>query len=444
VHFLIVLGLLLTGIQYRSAAMAHFNFDDYELIVLNPTIRDFKHLPEVIASGRPVRGITLMIDYALFGLDPMGYHLHNLFWHLLGIVLFYALIARIFGRPRLAGAAAAFFAFHPIHSEAVMSIAHRKELLAFCFMLLSYHAYLYRPRYPARSIVFSALFFTLAVLSKQVAIVLPFLLIGHEWLKSGAALKPRYFLWAAPFLLIGLFLILGGLLIQGPVFRDFNLFGRVAPAGLLEIDYPRILATSFSVYPRHLRYLLFPVHQCAAPVIEASSWASARSWFGLVMFIALLLSALRARKDFLVSFSLLWVFICLLPIMNWGLSNAFFAERYLYIPSAGVCLLLAGMWERLFLSREKLFGERGYKAAVHLLPLRLQDQRHLAEGRPILSRSLGCVPDGKHDFRSRRQSAAFLVQGPSHFFGYREKGMDGAYFHVFDHGAADAGRGAGR
>lgn len=363
VHALFVAGLVLSGFIYNLAMVSHFNFDDYQLIVFNPSIRDFRNLGVVISSGHPVRGLTLMLDYALFGLNPRWYHVHNVLWHIFGSILFYALGYRIFGRPRLAGAAAVLFAFHPIHTEAVMAVAHRKDLLAFAFMLLAFHAYLYRQKFPKLAVIFSLVFFALALLSKQVAMVLPALILVHEWLKAGAAARWRAVAWAAPLLILAAALIAGGIIIEAPVLKDFNPFGKVAPAELNMVDYGRVMATSFSVFPRYLRFLLFPVHQCLTPLIKITTFADPRAWLGVLMFLLLPAAGWLMRRDQASSFSLFWIFLTILPVMNWVPANDFFAERYLFTPSAGFCLLAAALWERLHLSRSEILSARGYGAA---------------------------------------------------------------------------------
>jgi tetratricopeptide (TPR) repeat protein len=354
-HLAVICGLGIATIQFASANLAQFNFDDYQLIVLNPSIRGFDHLGTVLASGRPLRGLSFMLDYALFGMDASGYHQVNVAWHFFATVLFYLLVFRLLGSVGIAALAAVLFALHPIHTEAVMAIAHRKEMLAFSFMLLSFHAYLYRQRRPVMAIGASLVFFMLALLSKQVTIVLPLLLVLHEWLRSGGGFR-RDFLRLWPWLVFPAVLLIGGALISAPILRDFNFFGMFSPAELKDADYFRILASAFKYYPRHLQGLLFPVHLTAAPRIDLVTFRSPAAWFGVLSFLALGAAAVRARKDYLLSFSLAWVFINLLPIMNWIPANTFYADRYLYIPSAGYCLLIAGLWQRLYYQPEPVAG----------------------------------------------------------------------------------------
>ena len=356
VHILAILALAISLYHYwNNAIFAHFNLDDYELIVLNPPIRSLEGLSDVIASGRPVRGLTLMLDYALFELNPTGYHMHNLVWHYLGMVLLYFLFYRIFKRPVLSLVSVLIFSIHPVHSEAVMAISHRKEMLAFTFMLASFHSYLYRDRRPYISALFSIVFFGLALLSKQVAAVLPLLILLHEWLKPGGKDWLRHSRALIPLVAIAVIIVIAGVLISAPVLRDFDLFGLVSPEKVREIGYGKILATSFSSFPKHITTMLLPVHLSVTHTVEVASWSAPGAWTGLFLFIALPVLIWRLRGDRILSFSLGWIFINLIPIMNWIPSNAFFAERYLYIPSAGICLIYAALLSKIFNEKEPLF-----------------------------------------------------------------------------------------
>ncbi len=355
---LIVLTALFVRIFFSASNFAHFNLDDYELIVNNPSIRDLGRIGDVLSSGRPVRGLTYMLDYQLFKLDPFGYHLVNYIWHWLGICCLYFLVYRLFGSLMMSGLTAALFFFHPVHSEALMAIAHRKEMLAFTFLLLAYHSFLYWRKYPFASFGFALLFFVLGIGSKQVVLIFPLLVLAHLWLDPSrrGSLKPIMF--TALLIVLGAVVLVLGTKWSAPVLRDFNLFGRVSAVDFKELDYATILATSFSSYHLHIKYLFFPVHMNIVHEISLTTWGDPYVWLGVLLFLGLGASIYLNRHRFWVAFALGWIFLNLLPLMNWIPANYFFAERYLYIPSAGVCILIAGIATVIFKSRKELFPER--------------------------------------------------------------------------------------
>jgi len=338
---------------YSGATMCPYSFDDISLIVTNPFLRDWRHLFTVLSAGRPVRGVSFMLDYALWGLDPTGFHLTNIMLHFAGVVLFYFLILQIFGRPRLALLAAALFGFHPIQSEAVIGIAHRKELLAMTFLCLSYLSYL---RWGQRGwgLVLSLLAYVLALLSKQVALALPALLLAHELILPRKELsRARRYLPLLPYLALPAL----AFLFQ---FQDFRWFGRFQPVDFAEAKYSRILATSLQTFPVYLRLAFFPMHLTVdydLPLVS-SPWSLGPA-LGLLALVSLTgLIALLARRKPILAFGLAWYLISLVPVLNLIPANAFLAERYLYIPSAGICLVLAGLLRELVVRPEPIWSGR--------------------------------------------------------------------------------------
>lgn len=364
-HVLVAAGLALSLLQFVPANLAHFTFDDYKLIVENPPIRGFGSIMTVLASGRPMRGLTFMLDYALFGLDARGYHLVNLAWHYLANLLLYFLLFRLFGI-RIASFAALLFAFHAIHVEAVMGIAHRKEMLAATFLLLSFHAFLYKESRPRTAMILALVFFILGLLSKQVVAVLPLLLLGWEWLRRGAEARTELWrLW--PWLLLPVGLMIGGAFLSLPLLADFNFFGYFSLRELSLESWARVLATTLSQMPRYLGGLLFPVHLTVLPPTDIHTFEDHETWLGIAFFLLLPAAAWLTRRDQAVSFGLFWIFINLLPVMNWAPTNSVYADRYLYIPSAGFCMVAAGVWQRLSESRVELVGPRAARLTGFLL-----------------------------------------------------------------------------
>ena len=100
----------------------------------------------------PVSWLTLGVDYAIWGMNPVGYHLTNLLWHAGSTVLFWLVAARLLAlamptaSPRMRGlgatAAALFFSIHPLRVESVVWITERRDLTSGFFFLLAVLAYL--------------------------------------------------------------------------------------------------------------------------------------------------------------------------------------------------------------------------------------------------------------------------------------------------------------
>lgn len=138
----------------------------------------------------PVTWLTLGVDYAIWGMNPFGYHLTSLLWHAASTVLFWLVAARLLAlamptasplmRGLGASAAALLFSIHPLRVESVVWITERRDLTSGFFFLLAVIAYLEvharaTPRAGWRLVSLSAT--VLALGSKAIVMGLPLVLI---------------------------------------------------------------------------------------------------------------------------------------------------------------------------------------------------------------------------------------------------------------------------
>ena len=99
--FALVVLTVLSGLIYMNALQNKFVFDDYDLVVENRQIRSLSRIPEILGFGdsprryRPVRFVSYSLDYFFFGLDPRGYHLANVVYHIITSFLVYLIIWQI-------------------------------------------------------------------------------------------------------------------------------------------------------------------------------------------------------------------------------------------------------------------------------------------------------------------------------------------------------------
>jgi len=151
VAFLIV-AVLASGC-YLNALGGPFILDDYGDIVNNPIIQGKGHLPEIFTTPfisaskgrglyRPITVLTYWIGPRLFGPNPFGFHLENLLWHTATALLLLVLLRGLWpAEPLMAFGAAALFAVHPVHTEAVSYISGRSDVLAAFWGLLAFWAH---------------------------------------------------------------------------------------------------------------------------------------------------------------------------------------------------------------------------------------------------------------------------------------------------------------
>ena len=212
---------LLTFIVYLTSLRNEFLLWDDDLYVLDNTfIRSFNgvflrraFLDFSAANWHPLTWFSHALDYAIWGMNPLGHHLTNSILHAANTFLVVLVLWELFtaarekGRERerseflgdrtmlvAIGAASLLFGLHPIHVESVAWVAERKDVLCALFFLLSIVAYTnfvrtldnesrQRPSqvFFNRHYLLSFGLFFLALLSKPMAVTLPVVLLLLDW-----------------------------------------------------------------------------------------------------------------------------------------------------------------------------------------------------------------------------------------------------------------------
>ena len=182
--------LILTVFLYSNSIHNGFvNWDDDNSILTNNDIRSFEkvHLFNMFNNSyngmyQPVVMITFAINYAMHGLQPEGYHLTNLLFHLLNIILLFIFVKMLFRNNTLAAIIALIFAIHPLHVESVSWITERKDVVYAFFYLSSLIMYLWyiQSDFRKRFLFLAFLFFLFSLFSKTNAVTLPLIMIAID------------------------------------------------------------------------------------------------------------------------------------------------------------------------------------------------------------------------------------------------------------------------
>ncbi|HUN55219.1 MAG TPA: tetratricopeptide repeat protein [Smithella sp.] len=126
----------------------------------------------------PMIWLSFMFDYQLYDLNASGYHLTNLILHILSTLLLFWLFEHMTGAIWKSAFVAAFFALHPLHVESVAWIAERKDVLSACFWMFTLCLYVNYTEKPVLKRYLPVLFsFALALMSKPMVVTLPIIMI---------------------------------------------------------------------------------------------------------------------------------------------------------------------------------------------------------------------------------------------------------------------------
>ena len=341
---LLLAVLLVTVLSYREGMTDAFSSDDYRHLLKNARLADAWQALSVFAEQdgreyRPLVRLSLWLNWR-FSQDATAFHWTNLILHLGNAACLFLVLRLLFGRPAPALVGGAAFALHPIHSTNVLFVMGRTDLLfslfylgALLLFLLHWH------RRGVRTLhVLSLLLFALALLSKEMAVSLPALLLVMTIVLGEGAVRAR----AASALRLTLphFLVLlcyAGLRLHhlsDGWQEDVSGYLNFAPSALLDkaAAWSLGLAYPFELYRiRHLlesdprRFLAVASVGCALvlAVMHLAIWRRWRCFYGNPVFL------LGAA----------WLPITLLPILG-GNPHRW----YLYLPSAGFCMMLAAAW----------------------------------------------------------------------------------------------------
>ncbi|MFT7538202.1 MAG: hypothetical protein ACI9F2_000345 [Lysobacterales bacterium] len=194
--------------------------DDTYSIVENEQIKDVSYLDDIFTSSyfkrsgfyRPLVYVSYMVDYHLFGLNPLFYHLSNLLLHLATAILAFFLIKALTQSQTISFWSGLLFAIHPINSEAVWNIPDRAIILSTFFALASFLSFITAMKGRTKGsqvalLSVSIVCFVLSVFSKESGMMVPGVLISYIFICRKESRS--WVMGITPFfIIIGMFMIL--------------------------------------------------------------------------------------------------------------------------------------------------------------------------------------------------------------------------------------------
>jgi len=336
--------LALSAIAYGNIIDSFFLSDDFNWVYQIQTEGAFgvwTTPPDVFF--RPIISLTLFLDYRIWGLNPVGYHLTNIFFHGLNGFLVYELSRLLFRDAKLAGnfvdfasiISAFIFIILPSHVEAVTWISARSDLVATCFGLAALCCYLkYKETRDRGWFLFSYLFFFLGLLSKESVIIYPGLIFLYEiydLLKQKFEIKKTYKIIYYPLIYVAAFPVYLGLRYLGLQ----KLLGGYGSGVHMNFD-PAIIRRGLG---SSLRIFIPPL-----PHTPEATWQTFFAVFmGAILTFVIVCFWQRGVYRSIAKLVILLLglfFVSLFPVINIRISvwNTE-AERLLYLPSVFLVIL---------------------------------------------------------------------------------------------------------
>lgn len=339
-------------------------------------------------SYYPVRSLTYMIDCQVWGLNPAGFKLSNAILHLANTLILFGLLLRLLGhRPGverslsataatadnawIAGAGAALFAVHPVAVEAVAWVPAREELLMTTGALVCFHFHITAGwRAALDQPVLRTWYFHLAAavacaaacLSNAVGAVVPMLIIAWDllflprqtWKRMAYGTIPMWIAAAGTIVLKSLIDVQNPYALdqQIPLWRNLLTIPKVFWLNLKSLFWPTELAFDY--------WDSIPASVTELPVV-----------LGILAVLIVVLLLWRIQKDKRSLFGIVWVILALGPTSQILPHHILRADRFLYLPAAGLAVTLTMILRRVLAGR---MDESGSQQSGHSA----KSQRHIA------------------------------------------------------------------
>ena len=284
-------------------------------------------------SWHPITWLSHALDCTIFGLNPKGHHLHNLFLHIINAILFLLILHRLTKQLLLSFVGAALWAVHPLRVEAVAWATGRKDMLVGLFFLLALYSFLHY-RQLKSNLCYGLLlfFFVCGLMSKPMIVTLPFLLLLMDYLGPNEAKLKLSFKELTPLFLLSC-------LFSGLFYWTQASGGSLSP--LAELPFSAKLMNSISSYTLYLWQTVYPLGlACLYPHPQENIAPSllVLSLFLLVGLTFLLVQFSKKEKAIVLGW--FWFLGTLVPVIGLvQLGTHARADRFTYIPAMGLSLL---------------------------------------------------------------------------------------------------------
>ncbi len=387
VRYLAAFVAVVTFAVYLPALGNDFvSLDDYGYVLDNLHIRRlngefFRWAFSDLSAGfwHPLTWLSYGIDFAVWGFNPLGYHLTAIVLHALNTALVLLLVVQLYASIRrtngslllpdrrgtlmVAGVTALLFGLHPLHVESVAWISERKDLVCAFFSLLSLKLYLnyaagegpadiasppvqwFRNRY----YLLSLLTFVLALAGKTMAVSLPIVMLILDWYPLGrvgaVTGKLRLLVEKLPYLAASILIAVVSIVAQ---------HGIGAMALMNEKPWPVRILVAFRALVTYLWKMVLPLNLLPSypypPQVSLLSAEFALPVFCVVTVAALALYRMKREPYWLAAGG--FYLITLLPtlgLVQVGVHSM--GDRFTYLPSLAPFLLagiaVAGLWKKI-------------------------------------------------------------------------------------------------
>jgi Flp pilus assembly protein TadD len=341
IYFALLISTLLVFCQVR-----HFdfvNYDDNDYVTANPHVLNGLTADAVswaLATGyfgnwNPLTWLSYMLDRQLFGLTPAGFHLTNLIFHIANTLLLFFVLKQMTSALWQSAFAAALFALHPLHVEAVAWVSGRKDVLSTFFWILTIWAYAQYVKKPvAARYLLTLLVFMLGMMAKPMLITLPFVFLLLDYWPLERKISRRLVVEKIPFIILAAVFSVIAFFTQRnlgalPKFTELNLKFRI---------YNSLIS-----YVKYIEKMFWPSRLTAFYPHPLENVSVLYAVISAVFLLLITIVVIRLAKNhrYLVT-GWFWYLGTLVPVIGIIQVGGFArADRYTYITLTGLFIIIA-------------------------------------------------------------------------------------------------------
>ena len=349
---------LISFLLYSPSLRNDFVWDDVEVIQKSYHSFEASRISTILSPEtkqnrtqryyRPLIFVSMVTDRGLWGINSFGFHLTNLLLNSIATTLLYFLLLLIFGKFSVEGKesisffTALLFAVYPMHVESVSWIAGRTDILCGIFFILALilHIESYRAIWV---LILTALSFSLSLLSKEVALSFPVVAISFDLLTRRIRNPYNILRYAVYVSLVLLYSYFRGWAFINPLETTHENIRKMVEGAHYSFNVIKALKVLSSTLFFYFGKLIFPFDFNAFIIsVPDELYYLIFSITTILLLCIVAVISIKLGKG-LIAFCLIWIFATLAPsavVSVTNLAAAPLAERYLYIPSAGYCIII--------------------------------------------------------------------------------------------------------
>jgi hypothetical protein len=355
-YLIILLLIIIAFVAFGRIASNDFtNFDDSAFITENSYVQSGFNYESIkwafttihLSYWHPLTWLSYILDWSLFGANASGHHFVSLLFHIGSVILLFLFLNKSTNNFRLSAFAAAFFALHPLRVESVAWAAERKDVLSMFFGMASIYAYsFYVENQKLSKYLLCVILFILALMSKPMMVTLPFVLLLLDywpltrWQKAGSSpVETRShfigkIIWEKmPFFLLTIVFSI-------VTFWAQNKLGSVYSAK--NMPFLQRIGNAIVCYAAYLGKTFWPVDLAVYYPYDSSLHLGAIFISVVILILITLVVFYYIRKLPFLFTGWFWYLGTLIPVI--GLiqtGSQAMADRYTYLPSAGIAIMLS-------------------------------------------------------------------------------------------------------